>query len=336
MSESLGKIKAGIVWRWKKFRRDCFRLLGWRFPRLVIWCRWPWPLRKPWQCARLRLATHGGVGDELMATAVLREIKRRNPLCHLTFLSRRPEFFRHLPYLDAVELFTPAARSTALFLSYSADDNVVPPPRPLISLMAESVGLVMHATQLDQPHLGVATELRARVAAIPGPRVVVQPLASSWSPNKNWPANYWVELIKMLTEKYSVIEVGTESCLTGNTFGPCFHSFVGQTDLSGFAHVISQAAVFVGPVSGGMHLANAFEVPAVVIIGGYELPLGYQYPRSSVFYSPVPCAPCWLTKPCPYELKCLKLIKPTAVLEAICRAAAGQMQFEIVRSKLGN
>jgi ADP-heptose:LPS heptosyltransferase len=334
MSESLGKIKVGIVWRWKKFLRECFRLLGWRFPRLVICLRWPWPLRRPWQHDRLRLAPPGGgVGDELMATAVLREIKRRNPLCHLTFLSHRPDFFRHLPYLDAVELFTPADSNSALFLSYSVDDNVVPPPRPLISLMAESVGLIMQSTQLDRPQLNISAELSARLATIPAPRIVVQPSASRWTPNKNWPATNWMELIKKLTEKFSVIEVGTETCLPTTELGPRFHSFIGQTDLNGFAHIISQATVFVGPVSGGMHLANAFQIPSVIIIGGYESPHGYQYPRSTMFYSPVFCAPCWLTTPCPYEQKCLKLIHPQAVFEAVCCATEEQSQSQVFLSQ---
>lgn len=331
MPITFDKIRRALGARWTNFQFWLFRFISWRSPRLLIWLRWPF--RKPWQRDHLRLATHGGVGDEMMATAVLREIKRRNPHCHLTFLSRRPELFRHLPYIDAVEMSTTADRKDVLFLGYTIE-NVVPPHRPIISLLGECVGLVMHATQLDRPQLTVSDELRARIAAIPAPRVVIQPSASQWTPNKNWPAGYWAELIKMLAEKFSVIEVGSEIHLPATGFGPRFHSFIGQTDLSGFAHIISQAAVFAGPVSGGMHLANAFEIPSVIIIGGYESPLGHQYPRSTMFHSPVPCSPCWLSKPCPYDLKCLKLIQPAAVFAAICHAAAGQSKFEVIESKI--
>ena len=329
----LQKIKTGLAWRWNMFRRYTWHALGWSNPRLAIWLRWPWPMCRPWQRKKLRIATYSGVGDELMATAVIREIKRRNPDCHLTFITRRPDTFQHLPYIDAVELTTPGNRSHTIFLSYVPDENVAPPPRPLVSLMAENVGLIMPAVELDAPQLEVPSELQARIASIPGPRIVIQPLASSWSPNKNWPVSLWVELIKLLTRDYSVIEVGTEGCLPAVDFGSRFHSFVGQTDLAGFAHIISQAAVFVGPVSGGMHFANAFQVPAVIIVGGYELPTGYQYPRSTMFFSPVPCAPCWLIKPCPFELKCLKAIRPAAVAEAVYRAASGKTVFEVIKSQ---
>lgn len=326
------KIKTAFDWRWKMFRHYAWRALGWYSPGLAINLRWPWPMRRPWQRDRLRIATYSGVGDEMMATAVMREIKRRNPRCHLTFITRRPDVFRHLPYLDAVEQATPGNRTRNTFLSYVPDENVAPPPRPLVSLMAENVGLIMPAVEVDAPQLQVSPGLRARVDAIPAPRIVIQPQASSWSPNKNWPVELWVEQIKLLTKDFSVIEVGTEACLPPQDFGPRFHSFVGQTDLSGFAHIISRAAVFVGPVSGGMHLANAFHIPAVILAGGYESPNGYQYPRSTMLFSPVPCAPCWLIKPCPYELKCLKAIRPEAVLEAVRRAAHGQDDFKIIRS----
>ena len=79
---------------------------------------------------------------------------------------------------------------------------------------------------------------------------------------------------------------------------------------------MSQASVFAGPTSGGMHLANAFERPSVIIIGGYEGPKGYDYPMTT-FYTAVPCAPCWLGKECPHELRCHMAIEPAQVAAAV-------------------
>lgn len=334
MSGVFRKINLGISWRRENFRRHLFRLLSWWSPWLLIWLRWPWPLHKPWQRRRLRVRSKGGgIGDELMCSAVLREIKRRNPSCHITFFTRRPDFFRHLPYLDAVEAAEAEKSSSAWCLGYG-HGRKVPRERPIISLMGECAGLVMRTTQIDPPRVDVSKEFGARIAAIPSPRIVVQPRASEWTPNKNWPLDYWLQLVKLLTEKFSVIEVGMERTLPAGKLGPRFHSFAGQTSLSELACVISQAAAFVGPVSGGMHLANAFEIPSVIIIGGYESPNGHQYPRSTVFYSPVPCAPCWLATKCPHELKCLKLIEPALVFEAVCRAVKGGQEFQIISSKI--
>ena len=89
--------------------------------------------------------------------------------------------------------------------------------------------------------------------------------------------------------------------LSASAYRENFISLVGGTTLEELAYIISVADLFVGPVSGGMHLANAFHVPAVIIVGGYEAPAGYPYKDVSFFYSPVECAPCW-AKTCPFDL----------------------------------
>ena len=133
------------------------------------------------------------------------------------------------------------------------------------------------------------------------------------------PAESWKALIEKLTERFEVIEVGTQPLFPGHDFGPRFHSFAGATTLTDFVWIMSQGSVFVGPSSGGMHIANAFRVPSVIIFGGYESPTGYGY-SGATFYSAVPCAPCWTTVPCPYDLKCLRMIAPETVFAAVCGA----------------
>jgi ADP-heptose:LPS heptosyltransferase len=67
-----------------------------------------------------------------------------------------------------------------------------------------------------------------------------------------------------------------------------------------------------------MHLAAAYQIPALIIFGGYESPTGLPYPNVTPFYTPEPCAPCWLPANCPYELKCQRKILPAAVFAAAC------------------
>jgi ADP-heptose:LPS heptosyltransferase len=316
--------------------RELIRILAWRFERLLLpfrrWVtfrgseglvrwRWPWPFQKPWQWSQLRLASHGGgLGDELMCTPIFREIRRRNPQCRITFLSRHPEMFRSNPHLTAVETFSPEAAANAVYLQYNL---VLPPPRPLVTMMAECVGLSMVASRLEAPVVEPSPEVRTRLARVPAPRIVIQPQASRWTPNKQWPLTSWKRLVEMLVAQYEVIEVGTQSIFTGDSLGPRFHSFCGDTSMPDFAWIVSQAALFIGPPSGGMHLANAFEIPSVIIFGGYEAPDGYDYPWAARFFTPVECAPCWLTTPCPFELKCLHAIQPEQIFRAVIRTLEG-------------
>ncbi len=282
--------------------------------------RWPWPMSKPWERAAIRLCSRGGgVGDELMCTPIFREIRRRNPACRITFLSRHAGMFRSNPHLHTVEPFSAKGCRTAFQLTYLP---VLPPPRPLITLMAECVGLELRSEQLDPPDVSPSPELREKIAAIPGPRILVQPRSSHWTPNKAWPAASWKSLIEKLTERFEVIEVGTQPLFPRHDFGLRFHTFAGTTTLTDFVWLVGQGSVFVGPSSGGMHIANAFCVPSVIIFGGYESPAGYGYPFAGALYSGVACAPCWMTEPCPFDLKCLRMISPETVFGEVCQAVA--------------
>ena len=66
-----------------------------------------------------------------------------------------------------------------------------------------------------------------------------------------------------------------------------------------------------------MNLAAAFDVPAVIIFGGSIEPSCTSYPGNIDLYSPVPCAPCWLTELCPFGHPCLHQITPQQVEEAL-------------------
>jgi ADP-heptose:LPS heptosyltransferase len=298
-----------------RFRRN--RILGQMGPFWFINLRWPWPVRKPFQRKALRLlAPGGGLGDALMCPPIFREIKRRNPRCHITFVTYFTDLFQNSPYLDGVEHYSKENERNAVRLEYL---HLTPPPRPSISIMAECVGLRFFVNQLEAIQPPVDSEFARRISVIPRPLIVLQTRASDWTPNKDWPASYWQELAARLTQQFDVIEVGKKSAIRADDLDPRFHSYVGRTSVAELIHIISQADVFVGPPSGGMHIANASRIPSVIIYGGYEAPTGYRYDRSVDFYSPVDCAPCWLITACPYALKCMTTITPEQVFDAICR-----------------
>ena len=313
----LKRVRHGIRWRLTsiRFRRD--RLLGAFGPFWFTNVHWPWPLLKPFERKTLRLlAPGGGLGDALMCTPIFNEIKKLNPRCHLTFVTHYPDVFENHPRLDNVEICNEENKRGAVRLAYQ---HLTPPPRPIITIMAECVGLHYASTQLDRLQVAVSDEFAKKVATFERPLIVVQTRSSDWTPNKDWPAHFWQELAAKLSQHFSVIEVGKTSCIRNAELGPRFYSYVGQTSVAEFLYIIDHADVFVGPVSAGMHAANGSRVLSVIIYGGYESPLGQSYPRSIDFYTNVSCAPCWLTTACPYELKCLHAISPENVYDAVCR-----------------
>ena len=63
--------------------------------------------------------------------------------------------------------------------------------------------------------------------------------------------------------------------------------------------------------------AAAFDVPAVVIFGGYIEPSCTSLSGEYRSLSPVPCTTCWLTELCPFGHPCLHQITPRQVDEAL-------------------
>jgi ADP-heptose:LPS heptosyltransferase/glycosyltransferase involved in cell wall biosynthesis len=304
-STSLG---ARIQWRKAQALGWINGLLVRMGPKAFIGFHWPWPLRKPWMRDRITIQPlGGGLGDELMCLPILAEIKRRNPACKIRFVTRRPEFFRGQPGVDDVTAPEPGRRACMLVYNY-----VIPPPRPLITLMAECAGIEGRFPRIPPLKITPSDFIKGHVDGLARPLVVVQPQASGWTTNKNWPAPYWQELVRSLTAEAQVIEVGNASVLPAGEMGARFTSVCGSTSIDDLAYAISQADLFIGPISSGMHLANAFEVPALILFGGYEEPAGHDYPNVHPIYSAVECAPCW-RQTCPYALKCLHAIQPQSV-----------------------
>ena len=139
------------------------------------------------------------------------------------------------------------------------------------------------------------------------------------TPNKDWPDDYWEELIDRLLERGTVIDIGARVNGRRPRSGPRYVDLVGRTTLPQLMAAIAAADLHVAPITGTVHLAAAVGVPSVVIYGGYEHPGLTAYPGNINLYSPVECAPCWLRTPCPFDRKCLHLITPDEVEAAVDR-----------------
>jgi len=254
-----------------------------------------------------------------MTVTVLHKINEQNPSIKLTYVSRYPDFFQGMEAIDELVTFEKGQTDFGHFLGY---DHLRPPPRPLITMIAETAGLELDCTQLVPPNIGEIDLSRLGLTDSPEQkRIVIQPMPSKWTSAKQWPYEHWVRLIELLTEKYQVIEVGKETFLDPSRFNGHFKSTACRTSLKELAAVIRSADLFIGPPSGGMHMANAFEIPSIIIFGGYEKPEGYNYPRTTSFYNQVECAPCWIYgRNCSIGTPCLKEIRPEQVFQSAVSA----------------
>ncbi len=273
------------------------------------WCwRQVYPL-----CLRRRLdvvSAAGGLGDELMALGVVQAAASVAKSCRITYHVRHAAIMPEGHEAFRIVRYAPDhIPKHAIHLTYRAKCRL-----SLVEQMGRQLGLRLRNWPIvlpQRPRSDLPTDFPAS-----GQVVVIQPSASKWTPNKEWPRDSWRHLIELLPEDIEIIEIGTESAFSRPPRHPRFRSFAGRTSVQQFAACIQEADLFVGPPSGGMHFAHAYRVPSVIIVGGYEAP-HYPYSLAVQLGSSLRCAPCWLRTPCPYDRRCLREITVEQVRQAV-------------------
>jgi hypothetical protein len=268
----------------------------------------------------------GGLGDELMAVMAIQAKAASHPTARLVFHTRFFSLFDGLPGAHTVVPLQHPLPGNAIGLTYAAKQPLSVPAQ-----MAAQLGVTSATFPVELPERPLRLP-----TGWPGPDagsriLLIQTAASGWTPNKQWPAEFWLQWINRLPPEWHVVEVGTESALEQIPNHPGWHSLVGTTQLEEYVSCFRRADAFVGPVSSGMHLAHVYKVPSVIIAGGYEA-AHFPYPLARQLGSHLPCAPCWLTTPCPYDRRCLRDITPDQVLQELLTHGGKKLKTEILKS----
>jgi ADP-heptose:LPS heptosyltransferase len=320
------KVGRFLWWRWDELRRGRGIGLAGRVGRRWGWgalrLRYPLALAAPYRRRTLHVERGGQLGDVLLCTPALRAVRQANPDCRIVFYTAFPSLVEGLPFVDEVCPPRPdGQKDGVVVLGY---EKSRPPHRHLARIIGDDLGLdvrdVRPSCVLDEAR---RDRFREAWADLPRPWVVITRRASKFTPNKDWPDGHWEILLDRLLERgATVIEVGTDRAGFRERSHAHYVDLIGRTTLAELVAATAAADLHVGPISGPVHIAAAFGVPAVVIYGGYEHPCATEYPGNVNFYSPVPCAPCWLKTPCPYDRKCLQQISPQMVLDGVDRVWA--------------
>jgi lipopolysaccharide heptosyltransferase II len=97
---------------------------------------------------------------------------------------------------------------------------------------------------------------------------------------------------------------------------PAIVPLIGRTTVPMLAEVVRRARLVVANNSAAMHLADAFERPAVILYSGTDREQQWRPRRapSRLLHRPTVCSPCYAFT-CPYHTECLD-VPPAAVVEA--------------------
>jgi ADP-heptose:LPS heptosyltransferase len=303
-----------VGWRYIHCFHPVADRLAARWGTVSRWVRWPLPQVAPVRRRRLHVARLGALGDILLCTPALRELKRLNPTCHLTFYTEFQELAATFPFIDQVRP-TSEAPPDAVWLLY---ERSIPPRRHLAQVIGDCLGLDVRDVR-PSCFVDPACTLRFQESwkDLPRPWILIVRQTGPFTPNKDWPGEYWETLIDWLLTRYTIIDAGAMCADRRSRCEPNYVDLVGRTTLPQFMAAIAAADLLVVPETGPMHIAAAVGTPSVVIYGGYIDPVASGYAGNINFYSPVPCAPCWLRDACPYDKKCLHQITPAQVEGAV-------------------
>jgi ADP-heptose:LPS heptosyltransferase len=253
-----------------------------------------------------------GLGDSLLLSVVLPELKRAKPTHRIVVETPYPELFRHDPHVD-----------------WATDKHLKTTKRhlrPRYVLNAETtVSIYEQLTAYVGPptrtpprlYLSPAETDAARRRFPPGYLVICPVGKATFSANrKEWGFGNFQALKNLLPGHRFVQIGGIEDPLLD-----------GVADARGLAvresaAVLGNARLFIGLEGGLMHLAEAVGTPAAIIYGGAIRPELTAYEDHLVFANPVECSPCFHSdrphEPCETMI-CMKGITPESVAARLRR-----------------
>jgi len=271
-------------------------------------------------------------GDDLLCTAVLRELRKRGR-DGLLMVSDHPDLFVGNP--DPAYVLPLWARyyrdgSTASIcrrfvqiwggqftrLEYApldGEDRRRVPSRHIVAEMCARAGI--DGPVAIRPYLVTDPEERSAAVWARGQIVIQSSGMAARHPmlNKQWYQERFQNVVDALAGEVDFIQLGAAS-------DPALRhakDLRGATSVREAATILHHARLYVGTVGFLMHVARAVECPSVIIFGGREAPWQSGYVCNSNLYSAVPCAPCWRANTCEFDRQCMRDISVEDVVSAI-------------------
>ena len=265
----------------------------------------------------------GGLGDHLLCSSVFHELGKRG-IQKCWMLSHYPEIFQKNPYgvqvvpddWKTIKLLEKIKRpSTLLYYGKWIGDNdkIDPPKKHIIAEILEKCDITGDVSL--RPYWYGDT--RPTTLVPKNDYICVQSTKTySSTPmlNKQWDEKSLIEVIKLLKDKFEVIQLGTLE-------EPRLPKTIDYRNLgiSDSATLLANAKFFIGQVGFLMHLARAVDTRSVIIYGGREKAWQSGYPCNENIETSPKCSPCWQNNKCDYHRQCLSNITLDLTLNAIKR-----------------
>lgn len=267
----------------------------------------------------------GGLGDDLLCTAAIREHQRRGAR-RIWFFSRHPQMYRAEPglqfvpedgrYLRLAQALGRPMRSLSYSVYDTQSDRDTACQEHVIAIMCRQAGL-QGKIQL-RPSLAIGNDELERVDAYSDAIVIQSGCLSAAVPmaNKQWPPSRMQTVARALAKNHRLVQIGSPADVPLEEAT----DLRGRTSLRETAAILARARLFVGLVGFQMHLARAVDCPAVIVYGGREHPEFTGYVCNWHATRQPSCSPCWQRNRCAHANVCLTDISAEEVLALVGQA----------------
>lgn len=220
----------------------------------------------------------GGMGDDVAATAIVREYKRQRPAEIVQVVSARPEIWRFNPYVNWGSTLGAGDQVNLRMDSTSRSGGNA------AHRHAQKLGIQIAD---DTPEIFLTVPER-EACEVPRPgKLIGIDVGTGWE-SKRWPYERWYQVVEALrAEGWDVVELGGKRNRVKGEEGrplPATFSLFDKCSIRETAAWLSHCTLFLGHDSGLMHLAAAVGTPQVIVFG---LTKWYEY----AYYNATPVFP---------------------------------------------
>ncbi len=264
------------------------------------------------------------LGDNLFLGSVAHEIRKRNPKCSIHIITGLPMLFDRNPDVDFVsgEPLRPNEAIGPYLLHY---ENMFPWKKNIVDYCFRQFDMKNVKPDEYKTYIYPSSKdfdfATNSLLKTKGRKVVaISTIAGPRTKKKNWPIEYWNHLIESLLEfDIYVVKLGLnyKECEDLSVKSENILDLTGRTTIHQSAAILSKVDLLICPVTGVLHLAAAFNIKTLAIVGGSEPGIATKYENGFYIENRPKCADCYEKGPCEYKYVCMKSISPKEVFSRV-------------------
>ena len=201
----------------------------------------------------------GARGDTLITANVIRCIKNQYPKIKINCITPYSELIEHDPIIDSINkpetFYSFDSSYFELIVRNEKNENIIAHNLKRLKIVEYSYKSSFYLTENE------SSWAENQIRGYRKPLIAIS--TRSKEESKNWPTRNWIEIIKKISDMFTIIHLGDEH----EPVLKRVERFAGRCSMRQSASLLSKCQLFVGPDSLLMHVANGLDVKSIIIFG---------------------------------------------------------------------